>query len=167
MYQVLKLLVFPGVAVGLFFAPGAAAQSAQSLPEGKGKAQFTRACGQCHGVDLVIKQNNTADGWAAIVDDMVSRGAQGSDDDFELVVKYLTAHFGPKVNLNKADAKRIASVLEIPETDAEAIVHYRETAGAFKDWRDLEKVPHIDIKKLEQEKDRIDFGQDPPPGEKK
>ena len=41
--------------------------------------------------------------------------------------------------------------------DAEAIVHYRETAGNFRDWHDLEKVPHIDLKKLEQEKNRIEF----------
>jgi competence ComEA-like helix-hairpin-helix protein len=145
------------LAICLFLAGAAWPQSAQNLPDGKGKAQFTRVCSQCHGVEIVIKQTNTPDGWADVVDDMVSRGAQGTDDDFDLVVKYLVAHFGPKVNVNKADAKELSTVLDLSAADAEAIVHYRETAGSLKDWHDLEKVPHIDLKKLEQEKDRIDF----------
>jgi competence ComEA-like helix-hairpin-helix protein len=136
-------------------------QSAPNLPEGKGKAQFTRICGQCHGVAIVIKKTNTADGWAAVVDDMVSRGAQGTDDEFDLVVKYLAARFGPKVNLNKADANELSTILDLSPDDAGAIVKYREAVGNFKEWRDLEKVPHIDIKKLEQEKDRIDFSTGP------
>lgn len=153
----------PGFIICLALAAAAWAQSAQDLPAGKGRAEFVRVCGQCHGVEVVIKKANTADGWADVVDDMVSRGAQGTADDFDLVAKYLATHFGPKVNVNKANAKEISTVLELSAADAEAIVHYRETAGSFKDWRDLEKVPHIDMKKLEQEKDRIDYstGEDP------
>jgi competence protein ComEA len=161
-------LAFPGFMICLFLAAAAWAQPAPNLPEGKGKAAFARVCGQCHGVQIVIKKTNTADGWAEVVDDMVSRGAQGTDDDFDLVVKYLAAQFGPKVNVNKANARELSTILELSAADAEAIVHYRETAGSLKDWHDLERVPHIDIKKLEQEKNRIDFstGQEPP-GDKK
>ena len=145
---------------GLVLAAAAWGQTA-SLPDGKGKAQFTRICGQCHAVEIIIKNTNTAEGWSAIVDDMVSRGAQGSEDEFDLVVKYLAAHFGLKVNVNKADAKKLSTVLELSIEEAGAIVHYRETAGNFKEWRDLTKVPNIDIKKLEQVKDRIDFSDAP------
>jgi competence protein ComEA len=170
-----KRLVFPGFTVCVFLAAAAWvlaaaawAQPAQNLPEGRGKAAFGRVCGQCHGVQIVIKKTNTADGWADVVDDMVSRGAEGTDDDFDLVVKYLTAQFGPKVNVNKANAKELSTILELSAAEAEAIVHYRETAGSFKDWRDLERVPRIDIKKLEQEKNRIDFSTDQElPGDKK
>jgi competence ComEA-like helix-hairpin-helix protein len=130
---------------------------AQNLPDGKGKAQFMRVCGDCHGVDVVIKISNTPDGWAAVVDDMVSRGAQGTQDDFDLVSRYLAANFGPKVNVNKATEKELSMVLGLSSDDARAIVHYRETLGNFKDWGDLEKVPHIDMKKLESERTRIDF----------
>jgi len=132
-------------------------QTAQSLPEGRGKAVFTRVCGQCHGVEVVIKNVATPDGWAAIVDDMVSKGAQGTDDDFELVTKYLSTNFGPKTNINKASEKELSASLGLSSADAQAIVHYRETSGLFKDWSDLEKVPNIDIKKLASEKNRIDF----------
>jgi competence ComEA-like helix-hairpin-helix protein len=133
------------------------AQSGQNLPEGKGKAEFTRICGQCHGVGVVIKTTNTPEGWAAVVDDMVSRGAQGTQDEFDRVSQYLGAHFGPKVNVNKATKKELSTVLGISAEDAEAIVHYRETTGSFKDWHDLEKVPNIDLKKLDDAKSRIDF----------
>lgn len=157
-----------GFMVSVFLVGAAWAQSGRNLPDGKGKAQFTRVCGQCHGVEIVIRKTNTWDGWAGVVDDMVSRGAQGTTDDFDLVVAYLAANFGPKVYVNKADANQLATVLEVSAADAEAIVHYRETTGSFKDWSDLVKVPHIDLKKLEQGKNRVDFstGQGPS-GEKK
>ena len=132
-----------------------------NLPEGKGKAQFTRICGECHAVEIVVRKTNTEDGWAAIVDDMVSRGAQGTDDDFSLVVKYLAAHFAPKVKINTADANELSTILGVSPEDAAALVKCRESAGHFKEWRDLEKVPHIDIKKLEQQRDRIDFSTAP------
>jgi competence protein ComEA len=110
------------------------------------------------------------DGWTGIVNDMVSRGAQGTDDEFDRVVKYLTAHFGPsnssgdakqssaaKVNVNKASETDLSTGLGISAADAQAIVHYRQSSGEFKDWHDLEKVPNIDMKKLAAQKDRIEF----------
>jgi len=132
-------------------------QTAQNLPAGRGKAEFTRVCGQCHGVEVVMKNVASPEGWAAIVDDMVSKGAQGTEDDFELVTKYLSTNFGPKTNINKASEKELSASLGLSSVDAQAIVHYRETSGEFKGWSDLEKVPNIDIKKLASEKNRIDF----------
>src|SRR5207302_8281179 len=129
----------------LLLTAGARGHSAPNVPAGKGRTEFARVCGKCHGVEIVIRKTNTADGWADVVDDMVSRGAQGTDDDFDLVVKYLAAQFSPKVKVNQANAKELSTVLELSAADAEAIVNYRETAGSFKDWRDLESVPHIDI----------------------
>ena len=138
------------------------AQTRDDLPAGKGRAQLTSTCSRCHGLEVVTSKRNTAEGWSAVVDDMVARGAEGSEDDFELIVKYLAAHFGPKVNVNKADEKELSAVLEISSGDAQAIVRYRETTGNFKDWADLAKVPHIDLKKLESEKDRIEFSSEQP-----
>ena len=162
-YMMKAALVF-GAAAGL-----AAAQD--SLPEGRGKAEFTRICSQCHSTATVTKLRNSEDGWAGIVDDMVSRGAQGTDDEFNRVVKYLAAHFGPnspggsakstttaaKVNVNQASEKDLSTILGLTAADAQAIVHYRETAGKFKNWQDLEKVPNIDTAKLAEQKDRIEF----------
>jgi competence protein ComEA len=155
------------------FAAVACAQSSQApqpLPEGKGKAEFSRICSQCHAIENVTKLRMGEDGWNAKVNEMVSRGAQGTDDEFDLVVRYLTAHFGPnnpvgdskqstqsKVNVNKASEKDLSTILGLSAADAQAIVHYRETAGDFTEWHDLEKVPHIDMKKLAEQKDRIEF----------
>jgi competence ComEA-like helix-hairpin-helix protein len=140
------------------------ARAQDTLPEGRGKAEFSRICSQCHAITIVTKLRNSEDGWSGVVDDMVSRGAQGTDDEFNRVVKYLAAHFGPdspggasKVNVNKASDKAIASVLGLSAADAQAIVHYRTSSGEFKDWHDLEKVPNIDLKKLATVKDRIEF----------
>lgn len=156
-----RLLATVAMFFGVFAGLSAQAQTRQALPEGKGKAQFMQTCSQCHGLEMVTKQRNTADGWSAVIDDMVSRGAQGTDDDFDLIIKYLAANFGLKVNINKASASDLSKVLQITSADAAAIVHYRETAGELKDWSDLEKVPHIDIKKLESEKDRVEFTSKP------
>ena len=159
-----KIALVFGAAAGLALAQ-------DSLPEGRGKAEFTRICSQCHATAIVTKLRMSADGWSGVVDDMVSRGAQGTDDEFDRVVKYLSANFGPnnpagdakqpaaaKVNVNKASDKDLSTILGLTAADAQAIVHYRETTGTFKDWNDIEKVPNIDTKKLAAEKDRIEYG---------
>src|SRR4051794_38409750 len=51
--------------------------SAPPLPEGRGKAEFARICAQCHGLDIATKLRMSEDAWSGVVDDMVSRGAQG------------------------------------------------------------------------------------------
>jgi len=170
-----------GAAACLIAASVAGAQSspaAPPLPEGKGKADFARICGQCHGTQIATKVRMDQDGWSAVVDDMIARGAEGTQDEFDLVVRYLTAHFGPdnptgdskpspasKINLNKATEKELTSMLGLAAADAQAIVHYRETAGAFTDWQDLQKVPHLDMKKLTEQKDRIEFSKGQAPAE--
>jgi competence ComEA-like helix-hairpin-helix protein len=165
----LYVLVFSAIAC-LSTSDARAQDGGQPLPEGKGKAEFERICSQCHAVTVATKLRMNEDGWTGVVNDMVSRGAQGTDDEFDRVVRYLTAHFGPdnpggeskksapsKVNVNKASEADLSTTLGLSTADAQAIVHYRESSGEFKDWHDLEKVPHIDMKKLAEQKDRIEF----------
>jgi competence ComEA-like helix-hairpin-helix protein len=132
---------------------------AQDLPEGKGKKLVQDVCGGCHGVDAVIGQRATKEGWESIVGDMVSRGASASNEDIQTIIDYLTKNFGPepsKVNVNKATAKEIESGLELTTTEAETLVKYRQDHGDFKDWDGLTKAG-VDPKKLEPKKDRIVF----------
>src|SRR5277367_5864658 len=75
------------------------------LPDGPGKATFEKVCGNCHGTEVAVSRRETKDGWNAIIDDMIQRGAEGSDDDFGKVSDYLSANFskttpGGKVNVN-------------------------------------------------------------------
>ena len=71
-------------------AAAAAAPSAAKPADGEGKAQFERICNGCHGLEVALDQNRTEAQWRAIVDSMAGRGAQGSDGDFDVIVKYLT-----------------------------------------------------------------------------
>src|SRR6201995_3466933 len=68
---------------------------AQSLPDGPGKAEFQRICGNCHSVSIATSQRMTQSQWAGVVNEMVSRGAQGTQPDLDSVTAYLATHFGP------------------------------------------------------------------------
>lgn len=129
---------------------------AQGLPEGTGKSTFENTCGGCHGADIVIGQTGTREVWQDTVDSMRSRGATGSDDDFKVIVSYLTKYFGVPVNVNSAPAKDLEANLDITTAEADAIVKAR-TAKKFVNYADLAKVQGLDIKKIDPIKSRIKF----------
>jgi hypothetical protein len=68
----------------------------QTLPDGKGNAEFLRSCTACHSTDTVTHLRKTPDEWRKTVDDMVARGADGSKEDLGNVVLYLPTNFGPE-----------------------------------------------------------------------
>ena len=83
-----------GVALQLSAAGLLAHQS--PLPDGRGKAEFQRVCAGCHPAEDAVKGvRRSREGWQQVVDDMVVRGAEGSDEELKLVVDYLTERFGP------------------------------------------------------------------------
>src|ERR1700730_10843343 len=67
----------------------------QALPDEKGKAEFQRICSNCHTTAMATRLRNSEEGWKSVVNDMVSRGAQGSQPDLDNVVLYLSTNFGP------------------------------------------------------------------------
>jgi hypothetical protein len=68
----------------------------ETLPAGEGKEQVERICAGCHGIETALDQARTEAQWKAVVDTMIGRGAEGTDADFVLVVKYLVKNFGIK-----------------------------------------------------------------------
>jgi competence ComEA-like helix-hairpin-helix protein len=66
-----------------------------ALPDGPGKAVVQRMCVGCHSLKVVTSKRATPNQWNDLVQLMVSRGADGSDEDIDTVIKYLSAHFGP------------------------------------------------------------------------
>jgi competence protein ComEA len=132
---------------------------AQDLPPGKGKDLVENTCGSCHGLDVVVAQHATHDGWASIVDYMVSRGATGTPEEIQTIVDYLAKNFpaAAKTNVNKASSMDLQTQLELTPKDADAIVKYRTDHGDFKDFDSLAKVPGVDIAKLTAKKDSIVF----------
>ena len=151
-------------AISLWLCVAAPIMQTQSLklPEGTGMATTQKVCGSCHGAELVIGRQESRDAWGAIVEDMIQRGAKGTDDEFYEVVDYLATHFSKsspvvKINVNKATAKDLENSLRIPAKQAAAIVQQREEKGDFKSLDDLEKVPGIDAGKIEANKKRLAF----------
>jgi competence protein ComEA len=142
----------------------AANLSAQSLklPDGPGKETTQKVCGACHAAEFVIGRQESREGWGAIVQDMIQRGATGTQDEFYDVVDYLAANFSKtspaiKINVNKASAQDLQNTLQLPPKQVAAIVHEREEKGTFKGIEDLKKVPGVDAAKIEASKNRLEF----------
>ena len=145
-----------------FLAFSATLVHAQDLPPGEGKELVENTCGSCHGLDVVVAQHATRDGWGSIVDYMVSRGASGTPEEIKTIVEYLAKNFpAMKVNVNKASSMDMQTQLEITAKDADTIVKYRTDHGDFKNWDALAKVPGIDLAKLIDKKDNIAYADDP------
>ena len=152
----------------LFLSQAARAQTASSaLPDGPGKALVQKACSKCHSITGIVRARNSAETWAEIVDDMLSRGAEASDEEVEQIIGYLAKNFGkdkppavlPKIAINKIAPAELADALNVSVDSAKAITDYREKNGPFKTLQDLAKVPDINMSRIEREKDRLDFSE--------
>lgn len=147
----------------------AATTAVRPLPPGRGKAIVQRNCSHCHALKVVTSKRATKDQWSALVDQMVSRGADLNDDEIDIVVKYLAKNFAAKtsasdtnsaeqmVNVNQATAAELAAVLSLSSEQSQAIVAYRDKKGKFKDWHDLVSVPGVQASDIESKKDRLQF----------
>jgi competence ComEA-like helix-hairpin-helix protein len=131
----------------------------QDLPEAKGKDLYERICGSCHGTDVVFKTRTTKEKWKVTVDEMAARGAEGTDEQLDTIIDYLAKCFGPRVNVNKAEAKDLETQFEITPKEAEAIVQYRRDKGDFKELADLKGVPGVDFSKIESVRYRVIFAE--------
>jgi competence protein ComEA len=130
---------------------------AQDLPAGPGKDTVEKVCTACHGLEAIVALQGGKDIWQSIIDDMKGRGADGSNEDFNAIVNYLSKYFGNNVNVNTAAAKELADNLDLTAAEADAIVKYRADKGNFKEFADLKKVPGLDASKLEPLQKRIKF----------
>ncbi|MBN2247520.1 MAG: hypothetical protein JW733_02345 [Coriobacteriia bacterium] len=55
-----------------------------------GEAILNAKCGSCHSIDQVLAQQYDAVGWAAVIDDMITRGADLTDDEAAALAEYLS-----------------------------------------------------------------------------
>ena len=132
-----------------------AAPAAQA-PADPDQAVFLRLCSDCHDRDRVTAMRRTRTEWEEVLDQMVSKGAVGSDRDFAAVLTYLLRNVG-RVYVNSSTPDDLVSVLGTSPADAAAIVAYRKEHGNFRDVDALLKVPGIDVKLLEKQKDAMAF----------
>ena len=124
--------------------------------EAKGKATLEKVCVGCHELDVVTATRRTKIGWQQNVEDMISRGAEGSDQEMAEVVAYLTKFYG-KVNVNTASQQQLQEVLGLTLKEAQAIVAYRDQNGKIKDFEQLKSVPGLSAEKLQEKRSLIAF----------
>lgn len=127
------------------------------MPDGAGKDETVKACGTCHETRRAASVRLTRDGWAAVIDSMVKRGAKVSDAEFPIILDYLSTHFlgeaAQPLNVNTATQIDLESVGGLLRREAAAVIQYRDKHGRFKSLNDLKKVPGLDFKKIDSRRD--------------
>lgn len=133
--------------------------SAEGMPPGPGQETTVRACGLCHEARRAASVRLTRDGWAGVIESMMKRGARVDDNNFDVILDYLSTHFlgeaAQPVNVNTAPQIDLESVAGLLRREAAALIEYREKNGPFKTLDDVKKVPGLDFKKIDSRRDFI------------
>ncbi len=110
----------------------------------------------CHQMDTVTAARRIKIVWQQSVEDMVSRGAEGSGSDMAEVVAYLTKYFG-KINVNTATIEQLLDFPGLPGNEARTVAAYRDRNGVFKDFAQLNAVRDENTGKLQEKRGLIAF----------
>jgi competence protein ComEA len=137
-----------------FLTGSSAAQDAPT--DDAGAQEFQAVCSKCHPPDRIVAGRRTKTQWEETLEKMTKLGAPITDDNYDILLSYLVHHYG-KVNVNRSTAPDIAAAADLTEEEAQKIVKYRDDHGPFVDLDALVKVPGVDPKKLEKNKDAITF----------
>jgi DNA uptake protein ComE-like DNA-binding protein len=145
--------------IAIAFAAPAAAQDA--LPDGPGKAETISVCSQCHEAQKAASVKLTRKGWTETIDKMKALGAQGTSQEFEAILDYLSTHFKGEIDealdLNSAEALDLESVLQLLRKESAAFLQFRSKRGPFASMADLKDLNPVILKKIEAKKDRVVF----------
>jgi competence protein ComEA len=132
-----------------------------TLPDGPGKAETLNVCGQCHEAQKSASVKLTRKGWTDTIDKMKALGAQGSDQEFQAILEYLSTHFKGEVDqaldLNSAEALDLESVLQLLRKESAAFLQFRSKRGPFTSLADLKDLDPAILKKIESRKERVVF----------
>ncbi len=76
-------------------APKVGAFKPVPLPAGGAKSLVEKTCGVgCHSIEVVTSQRLNQAGWNTVVQGMLARGAEASDEQVKIIVDYLTKTVG-------------------------------------------------------------------------
>jgi cytochrome c5 len=64
------------------------------IPDGQGKDIVLDVCTMCHDLTRIKRVRHSEEEWDEILVTMLNEGAPLSDNDFPVVLGYLTKHFG-------------------------------------------------------------------------
>jgi competence ComEA-like helix-hairpin-helix protein len=147
-----------GLVVILTGTVGLAAAAQGRLPEGAGKTTVESLCAtRCHNAAHLLRLKRTPTAWATTMDQMIERGAEMSDSEYDVILEYLSTHLLATVNVNTEPAEYIAQILEISDKEAAAIVECRKKDGPFASWEAVAKVPGVDAAVIEERRARLVF----------
>jgi competence protein ComEA len=153
------LILAAAVAVAAGQESQASRPSGEGLPDGPGKDVMVKGCGTCHEGRRAASVRLTREGWAAVIEDMQKRGAKVSEQEFPVILDYLTTHFLGEalqpLNLNTAAQIDLEAAGGLLRSEAAAVIRYREQHGRFKTLDDLKNVPGLDFKKIDSRRDAL------------
>jgi hypothetical protein len=158
----LRPILFVGACVACLVPAWGRATLAQSpapdrLPEGEGRVTVESLCAsRCHTASTILRARRTPLAWEVVLDQMIERGAELSDSEYDTILGYLSERLLATVNVNTATVEGIVAVLEIDPKEAQAIVEARK-ASALTSWQDVANVPGVDAKVIEARKARLVF----------
>jgi mono/diheme cytochrome c family protein len=135
-------------------AGSAAARAAAQQPEARPEPPpaFTKVCVRCHASDKVVEGRRYPAQWEQVLEQMVARGAVGTNEELDIVFEYLVTAYG-RVEINKATTDDIAQVLHLEPGVAAAVVKQRP----FADFDALIAVPGVPVDELKKRRDAIVF----------
>jgi cytochrome c oxidase cbb3-type subunit III len=68
---------------------------AQAQQPDRGREAFQKVCAACHSIETVTSQRRTRAQWQENITSMIGRGAKGTDEEFSLILDYLTLNYAP------------------------------------------------------------------------
>ena len=136
-------------------APATARQQ-NTLATRPGADAFQRTCVLCHTPERIVSVRKTKVEWEEIIDKMITRGAQVTDDNYGPIEEYLLRNYG-KVNVNKAVKDDLVLIGGFTAEEADAVVKFRTDNGPIADFAALGKIPALDAKKLDEKRDALTF----------
>jgi hypothetical protein len=107
------------------------------------EAQSLQAvCAKCHNLELVTDTPRSFEEWQDTIQQMVDRGAKGTDAQFDDILDLLHRTL-TTINVNTAEASELQIVLDIPQGVSAAIIE-RRSKQLFTGLDDLKTVQGLD-----------------------
>ena len=134
--------------------------AAPTDPDARGRRVAQEACSVCHELELIYQSRRSASEWEGLVNDMIGRGAAMLDGEREFLLQFLVKRYGPenaKTNINQASAEQLVSEFGLTQSEAEAVVRFRQQKEAILGWEDLRNVPGLNVQKLVDKRERLAF----------
>jgi competence ComEA-like helix-hairpin-helix protein len=134
----------------------------KDFPDGPAKEYVNKICLQCHEPSQLLNQKRSESDWKTTVARMATKGVAAPAEQYDAIAAYMAKNFGKeedatKINMNKAKAEEIVTVIGLTPDEAKALVAYREKHGDYREWGEMLVVYGVDGRKLEAAKDKMSF----------